>query len=900
MPAKKLSKAEQEKLDAAAAAEKAALEQQAAEAAAAQTSLDSLLAPDPTLIVPMHDDADIAAVLQYHFHHLYHPKPPPAAAAPQPAAVDTKEQSSPAQPARGAAKSTAKVSSGKPASKRQASVVPVEPPAPVVQTVVQPVGRAADHPISVLESAWKIDNERYRTMESGLLAASAAYSAQQQQMAAQLQSLSLLPTVDFPHPPAIPPSPAADLESGERLLNLSALTSSVMAELLSRQRPIVRRMPDVVKRPSTRGGSAQRIEEERKEQLVAVKAKHSGQRKVGKASVRLSDRQLVQRELNRIALAPSQLETEQRLLQRMREKQRYLANPRSQTSAQHQPPHKRHGTRGLEADVTDIRFLRYECGMRYERSVRLTNSSRVTQRLSISQPGVGSPFAYTLSSTAAATSLAPGMSVSVLVSFAPQSLSAVAAALVVQTEHSTLHIPVVAQRLPSPLSLPPVITLPACLLQRTALHRIEVRNEGLRSSFRLLASDAVAALERLPPIDELPSTLQLSDVMQVYPAVFELDEDECITLTFTFAPTAANVASASSSPLTADVAAQLLYRYSSMLAVVTDDGAASYHAVSAEACELALQLVGPTQQVAGSPQRLTSRAPFLFGIEQLALKTAPTAESAISTECGSTDRLLFPTTLLGSSSAVSLTLRNLSPVSLPFQWLTPFDDRYSSLLPVFHCYPFNGTLHGYEEREMVVTFTPREPQSYTHSLQLLCNEPGHMDLSVAEMAVEGQGRVGRLSMAVERAAETRTVARGEWEVWQLRLTNVESEDVDIEYDVVAVVVSGCVDATRVQLWPSQGRLSGGSSRLVSVNVQSDECGAVVIDVELAIHPVGLSSSLRLTANVVEPSMAADAVDVEATAQEEQSAAEQFSLHDDNIPAQLGEQTAPTSTIDSAA
>ena len=874
MPAKKLSKAEQERADAEAAAEKAALEQQAAAAAAAASNTEVQFTLDPALVIPQHDEADIAAVLQYHFHHLYHPKPPLTPAPPQLAALEPTKEPPPQQTTRGAAKSTAK--GAKPALKKQPSVVAVEVAAPVVQPVVQVVARAADHPINVLESTWQARNERYRSIESDLLAASTAYSTQQQQIAWQLQSLQLLPSLDFPHPPSIPQSPAAAIESSEHLLNLSTITSSVMSDLLSRQRPIVRRMPEVVKRPSTRGGSAQRIEEERKEQSVTVKAQHNARRKVGKGGVRLSDRQLVQREFNRIALAPSQLEVEQRLLRRMREKQRYLANPRSQPSTHHQRRTSQH-TRGLEADVTDLLFMRYESGQRYERTVRLTNSSRLTQRLSISQPAVGSPFTFSLSSTAAAASLAPGMSVSVMVSFATQSLSSATAVLVVRSEHSTVHIPIVAQRLPSPLSLPPTIALPACLLQRIATQQIEVRNEGLRSSFRLLSGDAVPSLDQLPPADQLPSTLHLSDALSVYPAVFELDEGDSITLTFTFAPTTTNAASASSTPLTADEYARLLYAYSGVLGVVTDDGAVSYHTVSAEACELAMQLVGPTQQLAGNPQLVKARAPFLFGIEQIGLTSATTgATFAPPTLPASADRLLFPPTLLGSSSAVSLTLRNLSPVSLPFQWLTPFDDRYSSLLPVFHCYPFNGTLHGYEEREMVVTFTPRAQQTYTHSLQLLCNEPGHMDLSVAEMTVEGQGRPGQLTMTVEGERGTRTALRGEWEVWQLRLTNAEPADADMEYDVVAAVVSSNAESMRVQLWPSQGRLSGGSSRVVSVNVQSDECGPVVVEVKLAVYPGGWSLTLQLTAEVVEQLPPAELV-VADEALSEQSPAEQSTL-----------------------
>ena len=867
MPAKKPSKAEQERAEVEAAVAKAAVEQAAAEADAAASSLDALFTYDPALVVPLHDDADISSVLRYHFHSLYHPKPPATAAPPQPAAVESKEQQPPPQPTRGAGKSVAKAS--KPGLKKQPSVA-VEVAPPVVQPVVLPVGRADDHPISVLEREWKADEERYRNVESSLLAAFSAHTSQQQQLEAQLQSLQLLPSIDFPHPPSIPPSPAASIESSERLINLSALTSSVVRELLQRQRPIVRRMPDVMKRPTTRGGSAQRVEqeEEAKEQLTAAQAKQVTRRRAGKGNKPPSDRQLVQRELNRIALAPSQLEVEQRLLRRMREKQRYLANPRSQPSAQHQPSAQQH-MRGLEADVSDIRFLRYDRGERYERTVRLTNSSHLTQRLSMSQPPVGSPFAYTLSSVAAAASLASGMSVSVMISFAPSSLASASTVLAVRTEHQSVHIPIVAQRLPSPLSLPPAITLPACLLQRTVVQRVEVRNEGLRSTFRLLAGATVLPLEQLQPTDQLPSTLRLSDALSVYPAVFELDEGDSITLTLTFAPTAANAASASSSPLATGEHGRLLYTYGGVLAVVTDDGVASYHTVSAEACELALRLVGPVQQPAGSPALVKPRAPFLFGVEQVGLTSAsPTASSALHDPI--INRLLFPSTLLGSSSAVSVTLCNLSPVSLPFQWLTPFDDRYSSLLPVFHCYPFNGTLHGYEEREMVVTFTPRAAQSYTHSLQLLCNEPGQMDLSVAEMAVEGQGRAGRLTMAAEGSSDVRVVQRGEWEVWQLRLSSAEPDDVDVEYDVTAAVVSGSAEASRVQLWPSQGLLSGGQSRSVSVNVQSDECGEVAVEVKLAVHPGGLCAALRLTASVVERLLPhVDVVDDRAVQQQEQ-------------------------------
>ena len=87
--------------------------------------------------------------------------------------------------------------------------------------------------------------------------------------------------------------------------------------------------------------------------------------------------------------------------------------------------------------MSDIRFLRYESGQRYDSGpCGLPIRSRLTQRLSMRQPPVGSPFAFTLSSTAAAASLAPGMSVSVLVSFAPQSLSAASTVLVLRAEHS--------------------------------------------------------------------------------------------------------------------------------------------------------------------------------------------------------------------------------------------------------------------------------------------------------------------------------------------------------------------------------------------------------------------------------------------------------------------------------
>ena len=121
-----------------------------------------------------------------------------------------------------------------------------------------------------------------------------------------------------------------------------------------------------------------------------------------------------------------------------------------------------------------------------------------------------------------------------------------------------------------------------------------------------------------------------------------------------------------------------------------------------------MQLIVPTQQLTAVPQLVKPRAPFLFGIEQTGLaSTSTTATTPPSPSSTPSNRLIFPPTLLGTSSALSMTLQNLSPVPLPFQWLTPFDDRYSSLLPLFHCYPFSGTLHPLERRDLVLTFTPR-------------------------------------------------------------------------------------------------------------------------------------------------------------------------------------------------
>ena len=306
--------------------------------------------------------------------------------------------------------------------------------------------------------------------------------------------------------------------------------------------------------------------------------------------------------------------------------------------------------------------------------------------------------------------------------------------------------------------------------------------------------------------------------------------------------------------------------------MLTDDGAVTIVRLRGEACELTVTL-----HPSDSAQSLAlskPRPPFLFAVERLSLQScAGVAASSAAAE------LSFPVTTLGSSCTRVLVLGNPSPVPLPYQWLLPQNDAYSSLTPVFHVYPPSGTLQAYDSREVVATFTPHAADVYHHHAQLLINGAlpeaggvgegrgrgggGGEDISVAEVRLLGEGRLGRLLVDVVKGGEAEGEGEGErdgegrggyvWRLvvdeWSERRLRVRNEcEVALEYSVECVArgVGERPPHVRVQLWPGQGRVRPGGEVELSCNVEVEGEGKVEVLVDVVAWPGGQRTTCCLT------------------------------------------------------
>ena len=330
--------------------------------------------------------------------------------------------------------------------------------------------------------------------------------------------------------------------AAEGAVDVAAIMRLAMERAAAQRASIVRGMPKVAKRPSTRAAK----EEEEEGVGRAERGKEGGRRQRGKGGdrvLKLSDRQRVAREVSAIMVSPDELTASQQLLQRMQQRQHFLRNPRSRGGGEGDD-----GGRVLEVDVEEVRWQRWDVGQPQRRTLHLTNVSACAQRLHITAPPTfphPSPFTVHLSlppSAVTTATLAPGMRAVINVTFTPTSLQSVTDRVLVSASSSpspcsTLTIPLVAHRLPSYLTLPPVVRLPPALLSRSSTLRFRTHNRGLPSTFRLLTThEHSQQLQQGVTPSPLSSTVRLG-AFTVYPREFELAEDDDIHLTLTFTPT---------------------------------------------------------------------------------------------------------------------------------------------------------------------------------------------------------------------------------------------------------------------------------------------------------------------------------------------------------------------------
>jgi len=188
------------------------------------------------------------------------------------------------------------------------------------------------------------------------------------------------------------------------------------------------------------------------------------------------------------------------------------------------------------ADPASVEFNSYDSGRSYTCVVKFRNVSTISRSLRVMRPTTSnysiSPLKYPSSSKAGM--VAPGMSVSTVVTFTPDSIGNYEDTLQCATEGGKFAIPIVSQREAPKLSIPSTLNVGGCLVGDATRVIISCHNSGGSGRFRLLSPsdypsvptdinwDTIGCM-RLPPFT-------------VYPVQFVLNRNESVDITIEYVP----------------------------------------------------------------------------------------------------------------------------------------------------------------------------------------------------------------------------------------------------------------------------------------------------------------------------------------------------------------------------
>eukprot|EP00981_Chlorochromonas_danica_P012830 scaffold5444_cov181-Ochromonas_danica.AAC.11 len=183
-------------------------------------------------------------------------------------------------------------------------------------------------------------------------------------------------------------------------------------------------------------------------------------------------------------------------------------------------------------EPSSVFFIDYEIGQKYNRTLIFRNTSAVTRSVQVVPP---KSSLFTLSAIKYPTNsvggmVAPGMSVSTVLTFIPKELGDFEDFVKVLSESGSSEVRIVAQREPPQLSIPPIVGLPDCLVGDAQRSSLTCVNNGGRGKFVLYAEGVDK--ERM---DQSNVSLRIPP-FTLYPTSFTLDKGESIDLVIEFVP----------------------------------------------------------------------------------------------------------------------------------------------------------------------------------------------------------------------------------------------------------------------------------------------------------------------------------------------------------------------------
>ena len=400
----------------------------------------------------------------------------------------------------------------------------------------------------------------------------------------------------------------------------------------------------------------------------------------------------------------------------------------------------------LCAEPTSLHFTGYKPGGTYEQTIKIRNVSQIARRCRVIPPTTAhfsvslhkplvclksfeSPQMKTSASivlrqqngTAEQNSsglIAPGMAVSYVVRFNPDSLSNFEDRLQVCSEWNSFEVVLQATRPPPMLSLPDVIECGYCILQGTKKQILKVMNSGGDSSF-CFSSDA----QRPLPDDERELIVT---PFTIKPKTFSLRSGECQDVSIVFSPEAEE-------------------SYCSEVYLFCDNGDAMRYCMKGEGTAATITLASINDNV------VNNDSPFMTN----------------------NTLLTFDELSVGGVSGKSVTYYNPTEVAVRFHWrlLTLNQDTGETMTDgsVFGVTPAQGSFKPRAHKRFNIEFHPNVAASYKTQMQLVLEgvnansavkHPFETTTPVLDASVDSFGffSSGLFSDAIDKAASEQVAA----------------------------------------------------------------------------------------------------------------------------------------------
>jgi hypothetical protein len=194
-------------------------------------------------------------------------------------------------------------------------------------------------------------------------------------------------------------------------------------------------------------------------------------------------------------------------------------------------------------EPSNVLFMDFELGKKYNQTISFRNISAVSRTVRILQPKLSNVFSISplkYPPNCAGGMVAPGMSVSCVLSFVPNALGDFEDFIAVDTEAGSTKVMIKAQREPPNLSIPTSINLGYCLVGDAQRSAFGCMNTGGTGRFTIIEKPEDAAY--ISSDYEGSRCLRISP-FTIYPTQFDLQKGESIELIFEFVPLVLGLAS---------------------------------------------------------------------------------------------------------------------------------------------------------------------------------------------------------------------------------------------------------------------------------------------------------------------------------------------------------------------